>query len=122
MKIGNVEVVPRDVVAVCAPQPKDIGTEMQGEMVVGVQCVGKKDGEEKKYFIYQVFDNQESMKAWGSQAVVVQTGFGAALAIELIGKGVWREAGVFSPEYFDPLPYLKLMDESGYAYHVKEIL
>ncbi|MGF0033945.1 saccharopine dehydrogenase family protein [Bariatricus sp. SGI.154] len=120
VKIGDVEVVPRDVVAVCAPQPKDIGTEMQGEMLVGVQCIGKKDGREKEYFIYQAFDNQESMKTWGSQAVVAQTGFGAALAIELIGKGVWREAGVFSPEYFDPLPYMELMDESGYQYHIKE--
>lgn len=121
VKIGEVEVVPRDVVAVCAPQPKDIGTEMQGEMLVGVQCIGKKDGREKEYFIYQAFDNQESMKNWGSQAVVAQTGFGAALAIELVGKGVWREAGVFSSEYFDPLPYMELMDESGYRYHVKEM-
>lgn len=94
-KVGDVEVVPRDVVAVCAPQPKDIGAEMLGEMLVGVHCIGKKDGREQEYFIYQAFDNQESMRNWGSQAVVAQTGFGAALAIELVGKGVWREAGVF---------------------------
>ena len=74
----------------------------------------------KEYFLYQNFDNQASMKRWGSQAVVAQTGFGAALAIELIGRGIWREAGVFSPEYFDPEPYLKLMDETGYEWHVIE--
>ena len=59
--------------------------------------------------------------SWGSQAVVAQTGFGAALAIELIGRGIWKEAGVFSPEYFDPEPYLKLMDETGYEWHVMEL-
>ena len=121
IQIGETEVIPRDVVAACAPQPRDIGDEMIGEMLVGVECIGKKDGEEKAYFIYQAFDNQESMKKWGSQAVVAQTGFGAALAIELIARGIWKERGVFSPEYFDPLPYLNLMDESGYEYHIAEI-
>ena len=121
VQVGNVKVVPRDVVAACAPQPKDIGTEMIGEMLVGVHCIGEKDGVRKEYFLYQNFDNQASMARWGSQAVVAQTGFGAALAIELIGREIWKEAGVFSPEYFDPEPYLKLMDETGYEWHVMEL-
>lgn len=121
VQVGNVKVVPRDVVAACAPQPKDIGTEMIGEMLVGVHCIGEKDGVRKEYFLYQNFDNQVSMEQWGSQAVVAQTGFGAALAIELIGRGIWKDAGVFSPEYFDPEPYLKLMDETGYEWHVMEL-
>ena len=121
VQVGNVKVVPRDVVAACAPQPKDIGTEMIGEMLVGVHCIGEKDGVRKEYFLYQNFDNQASMEQWGSQAVVAQTGFGAALAIELIGRGIWKDTGVFSPEYFDPEPYLKLMDETGYEWHVMEL-
>ena len=121
VQVGNVKVVPRDVVAACAPQPKDIGTEMIGEMLVGVHCIGEKDGARKEYFLYQNFDNQASMARWGSQAVVAQTGFGAALAIELIGREIWKEAGVSSPEYFDPEPYLKLMDETGYEWHVMEL-
>ena len=43
-------------------------------------------------------------------------------ALELIGRGIWKDAGVFSPEYFDPKPYLKLMEESGYRYEIKEML
>lgn len=121
VQVGDVKIIPRDVVAACAPQPKDIGEEMFGEMLVGVHCIGKKDGEKKEYFLYQKFDNQESMKIWGEQAVVAQTGFGAALAIELVGKGVWKDAGVFSPEYFDPHPYMALMDETGYEYRIEEL-
>lgn len=118
VQVGNVSVVPRDVVAACAPQPKDIGDEMVGKMLVGVHCIGQKNGEKKEYFLYQPFDNQESMERWGSQAVTAQTGFGAALALELIGRGIWKDTGVFSPEYFDPKPYLKLMDESNYEYKI----
>ena len=120
VQVDGVNIIPRDVVAACAPQPKDIGDEMVGEMVVGVLCVGKKNGQDKSYFIYQPFDNQASMKRWGSQAVTAQTGFGAALAIELMGRGIWHEAGVYSSEYFDPKPYLRLMEKSGFEYRIEE--
>jgi saccharopine dehydrogenase-like NADP-dependent oxidoreductase len=121
VQVGDVKVVPRDVVAACAPQPKDLGDEMQGMMLVGAHCIGKKNGQHKEYFIYQPFDNQDSMKTWGSQAVVAQTGFGAALSIELVGKGIWKDSGVYSQEYFDPKPYLELMEESGFVWKAIEI-
>ncbi len=119
VEVDGVRVIPRDVVAACAPQPKDIGADMTGGMCVGVHCIGIKDGKRKECFIYQPFDNEESMKTWGMQAVVAQTGFGAALGIELLGKGIWKEAGVFSPEYFPSKPYMELMEESGLEYHVE---
>ena len=120
VEAGGVRVIPRDVVAACAPQPRDLGTEMTGGMCVGVHCIGVREGRKKEYFIYQPFDNQESMKTWGMQAVVAQTGFGAALGIELLGKGIWREAGVYSPEYFPSRPFLDLMREAGLEYVVEE--
>ena len=120
VEVDGVKVVPRDVVAACAPQPKDIGEEMLGKMLVGVHCIGTKDGERKEYFLYQPFDNQKSMHQWHSQAVTMQTGWGAALAIELIARGIWREPGVYSPEYFDPDPFIALMKETGYRFGIEE--
>lgn len=119
--VNGVKVVPRDVVAACAPQPRDIGSEMEGEMLVGVHCIGEKNGEHKEYFLYQPFDNQESIRQWNCQAVTMQTGWGAALAIELIAKGIWREGGVYSPEYFDPDPFIELMKETGYRFEIVDI-
>ena len=119
--VNGVEVVPRDVVASAAPQPKDIGETMVGKMCVGVHCIGRKEGMAREVFIYQPFDNQESMKKLEMQAVVAQTGFGAAIGIELIAKGIWKDEGVFSPEYFDPIPYLRIMDETGYEYGIVEM-
>ena len=121
VQVGDAMVVPRDVVAACAPQPKDIGDEMTGKMLVGVHCIGAKDGQPKEYFLYQTFDNEESMRRFHCQAVTAQTGFGAALFIELMAKGIWKEAGVYSPEYFDPVPYLKLMEETGFRYQIMEM-
>lgn len=116
IKIGNVEVVPRDVVAACASNPKDIKDEMSGQMVVGVYAVGKKDGKDKRVMMYQNFSNEEAMKRFQMQAVVAQTGFGAALAIELFAKGIYQLKGVHSLEAFDPIPYLELMQETGFYY------
>lgn len=121
IEVDEKMVRPRDVVAAAAPQPKNIGNEMIGKMVVGVHCIGIKDGMEREIFMYQPFDNQESVEKWGMQAVVAQTGFGAAIGIELIGRGIWKDTGVYSPEYFDPIPYLEIMDESGYQYGLIEM-
>ena len=119
VEVDGVRVIPRDVVAACAPQPKDIGDEMQGEMLVGVHCIGEKEGEHREYFLYQPFDNHKSMQRWHSQAVTMQTGWGAAMAIELMARGIWREAGVYSPEYFDPDPFIALMRETGYRFEIE---
>jgi saccharopine dehydrogenase (NAD+, L-lysine-forming) len=119
--VNGVPVIPRDVVAVCAPQPGDIGREMTGGMCVGVHCIGKKDGQRQEYFLYQPFDNQQSLKDWDMQAVAAQTGFGAALALELMGRGIWKDAGVFSPEYFPSLPYIRLMEEAGLEYRIARL-
>lgn len=120
VNVNGVSVIPRDVVAAVAPQPLDLGDEMFGSMCVGVHCIGEKDGKHKELFIYNNFDNQKSMKDWGMQAVVAQTGFGASLAIELLAKGIWKATGVHSLENFDPIPYLELMKETGFEYQIEE--
>ena len=118
--VGGVMVSPRDVVAAAAPQPKDLGDNMKGKMCVGVDMYGIKDGMKRNVFMYQIFDNEESMEKYGCQAVVAQTGLGAAIGIELLARKIWNEPGVYSPEFFDPEVYLMLMKEYDFTYMISE--
>ena len=87
VEAGGVKAIPRGRRSrLCAPAA-GYWSRNDGRMRVGVDCIGIRNGKEKEYFIYQPFDNQEAMRDFGMQAVVA-TGFGAALAIELIGRGI----------------------------------
>ena len=119
--VNGVPVIPRDLVAAAAPGPNDMWKNMFGYRCVGVHCIGVKDGMNREVFIYQSLGNQVSRDKWGIQPKVAQAGFDAAMGIELIAKGVWRDAGVFSPEHFDPIPYLQLLYETNVGYGVVEM-
>ncbi|MDD2216265.1 MAG: hypothetical protein PHE41_06830, partial [Eubacteriales bacterium] len=68
---------------------------------------GKKDGLRRSVYLYQIADNQECMKKYGTNSVVAQTGVSPVIMLELIAKGIWRLDGVHGPESFDPDPYIE---------------
>lgn len=120
VNVRGMKVVPRDVIAACVNPPQNIQDEMIGQMVVGVYAIGEKDGKEKKMMMYQTFSNEEAMKKLNMQAVVAQTGYGAAIAVELFAKGHYDQKGVYSLEAFDPKPYLALMKELDFNYYIEQ--
>lgn len=120
IKVGNVEVAPRDVVAACLPDPAHLGPLMEGQTCAGTWVKGKKDGKEKNVYLYQVADNGWSMKEFDCQVVVTQTAFNAVIGMELLAKGVWKATGVEGPEAFDPVPFMDLMAEFGFPWGIKE--
>jgi saccharopine dehydrogenase (NAD+, L-lysine forming) len=120
IKVKNVEVAPRDVVAACLPDPARLGPVMEGKTCAGTWVKGKKDGKVKNIYLYQVADNQDCMDRFGCQVVVVQTGFNAVIGMELLEKGTWKKTGVYGPEAFDPIPFMDLMAEYGFPWGIKE--
>ena len=114
IKVKDVEVAPRDVVAACLPDPAHLGPLMEGKTCAGTWVKGKKDGKEKQVYLYQVADNKESMDRLGCQVVVTQTAFNAVIGMELLDTGVWKGTGVDGPEAFDPVPFMDLMGEYGF--------
>lgn len=121
IKVKDVMVAPRDVVAACLPDPAHMGHLMVGKTCAGTWIKGEKNGNPRQVYLYQVADNQECMNRWGCQAVVAQTAFNAVIGWELINDGIWKGAGVLGPEAFDPLPFMNKMADYGFPYGMKEM-
>jgi saccharopine dehydrogenase (NAD+, L-lysine forming) len=121
IKVGNVEVAPRDVVAACLPNPATLGDRMVGRTCAGTWVKGTKDGKPRQVYIYQVADNEWTMKHYGVQAVVWQTAVSPVIMMGLIATGQWQNSGVFGPEAFDPDAFMALMGEYEFPYGVKEM-
>lgn len=120
VKVGEVTVSPRDVIASLLPDPATLGNVMHGKTCAGTWVRGTgKDGEPKDVYLYHVVDNQWSMDRFGSQAVVWQTAVCPVVAMELIANGTWAGKGVLGPEAFDAAPFLKLLDEYGTPWAIR---
>jgi len=121
IRVKDVSVAPRDVVAACLPDPAHLGDQMFGKTCAGTWVKGTKDGKPRQVYLYQVADNEECMQKWGCQAVVAQTAFNAVIGWELLHKGIWKGTGVLGPEAFDPIPFMEKMAEYGFQYGMKEM-
>jgi saccharopine dehydrogenase-like NADP-dependent oxidoreductase len=121
IKVKDVSVAPRDVVAACLPDPAHMGDQMFGKTCAGTWVKGLKDGKPRQVYLYQVADNAECMQKWGCQAVVAQTAFNAVIGWELLHAGIWKGTGVLGPEAFDPIPFMEKMAEYGFPHGMKEM-
>jgi saccharopine dehydrogenase (NAD+, L-lysine-forming) len=121
IKVKDVMVAPRDVVAACLPDPAHMGDQMNGKTCAGTWVKGVKGGKPRQVYLYQVADNDECMKKWGCQAVVAQTAFNAVIGWELLKDGKWKGTGVLGPEAFDPLPFMEKMAGYGFPYGIREM-
>jgi saccharopine dehydrogenase-like NADP-dependent oxidoreductase len=110
VRVGGVEVSPRDVVAACLPDPATMGDRMRGATCAGVWVTGTgKDGKPRDVYLSHVVDNEWSMAEYGAQCVVWQTAVNPVTALELLAAGTWSGAGVLGPEAFDAVPFLDLL-------------
>ena len=120
VRVGNVEVAPRDMLAALLPNPAELGHRMHGKTCAGTWVKGLgKDGTPKEVYLYHVVDNADTMRDYDCQAVVWQTAVNPVIALELISKGVWKGAGVLSPEAFDPVPFLEMLEQYGAPHRIE---
>jgi saccharopine dehydrogenase-like NADP-dependent oxidoreductase len=121
IKVKDMMVAPRDVVAACLPDPAHLGDRMFGLTCAGTWVKGKKDGKPRQVYLYQVADNEECMRRLDCQSVVAQTAFSAVIGWDLLEHGEWKGAGIFGPEAFDPVPFMNKMADYGFPYGIKEM-
>ncbi len=121
VRVGEVEVSPRDVLAACLPDPATLGDRMSGKTCAGTWVKGLgKDGRPREVYLYHVVDNADSMREYGAQAVVWQTAINPVLALELMSTGAWSGTGVLGPEAFDAAPFLDLLTAYGSPWGLRE--
>ncbi len=120
IRVGGVEVAPRDVVAASLPDPATLGDRMRGKTCAGLWVTGRKDGTRREVYLYHVVDNETTMALDGSQAVVWQTAINPVIALELLAAGTWSGAGVLGPEAFDAVPFLDLLTSYGSPWGMRE--
>jgi saccharopine dehydrogenase (NAD+, L-lysine-forming) len=121
VRVNGVEVAPRDVVAATLPDPATLGERMRGRTCAGTLVTGTgKEGRPRATYLYHVADNEQTMREYGSQAVVWQTAVNPVVALELLATGAWGGAGVLGPEALDAVPFLDLLADYGAAHGVEE--
>ena len=121
VSVRGTPVAPRDVVAAALPDPATLGDRMRGLTCAGTYVTGTgKDAQPRATYLYHVLDNEDSMRDWGHQAVVLQTALNPVVALELLANGGWEGTGVLGPEAFPPGPFLDLLADYGAPHGIED--
>ena len=114
------EIVPLQFLKAVLPDPSSLGPRTKGKTNIGCIFTGKKDGQEKKLYIYNTCDHQECYKEVGSQAVAYTTGVPAMIGAMMVMTGTWKKPGVYNMEEFDPDPFMDALNKWGLPWKISE--
>lgn len=107
------EVVPLKVLKAVLPDPASLAKDYTGYTCIGNLIKGKKNGEDKEIFIYNVCDHAACYKEVESQAISYTAGVPPAAAAILVAQGIWNPKTMVNVEELDPDPFLRLLDKMG---------
>ena len=107
------EIIPLQFLKAVLPDPASLGPRTVGKTNIGCIFTGKKDGEEKTYYLYNVCDHQVCYKEVGSQAVSYTTGVPAMIGAAMVLSGKWKKPGVYNVEEMDPDPFMEDLNKFG---------
>ena len=107
------EIIPLQFLKAVLPDPASLGPRTVGKTNIGCIFIGKKDGKEKTYYLYNTCDHQECYREVGSQAVSYTTGVPAMIGAMMLMTGTWQGPGVFNIEEFDPDSFMDALNKWG---------
>lgn len=113
------EIVPIQFLKAVLPNPKDLGSNYTGWTSIGCRIKGIKDGKEKNYYIYNNCSHEAAYKETGTQGVSYTTGVPAMIGAMMYLKGLWKKAGVYNVEEFDPDPFMEQLNIQGLPWNEK---
>ena len=107
------EIIPLQFLKAVLPDPASLGPRTKGKTNIGCIFRGKKDGQDKTYYVYNVCDHEACYAEVGSQAVSYTTGVPAMIGAALVMNGTWQKPGVYNIEEFDPDPFMEGLNKWG---------
>ena len=107
------KIIPLQFLKAVLPEPSSLGSKTKGKTCIGCLIEGVKDGQKKRYYIYNICDHQEAYRETNSQAISYTTGVPAMIGGMLMLEDEWHQAGVFNVEEFDPDPFMKRLSLHG---------
>ncbi len=114
------KIVPIQFLKTLLPDPATLGPLTKGKTCIGVIARGKKDGQRKQVYIYNICDHEACYAETNSQAISYTTGVPAVTgAIMMLNKD-WHAPGVWNMEQFDPEPFMAEVGPLGLPYVIVE--
>ncbi len=107
------EIVPIQFLKAVLPDPGELGENYTGETSIGCRIKGIKDGKEKTYYIYNNCSHQAAYEETGAQGVSYTTGVPATIGAMMYLQGLWKNAGVYNVEEFNPDPFMEQLNKLG---------
>jgi saccharopine dehydrogenase (NAD+, L-lysine forming) len=107
------KIIPLEFLKALLPEPSDLGENYTGETSIGCQIKGKKDKEDRTYYVWNNCKHQDAWKDVRGQGVSYTTGVPAMLGAKMMMTGQWMKPGVFNVEEFDPDPFMKEIGKYG---------
>ena len=112
------EIVPIQFLKALLPDPASLGPRTKGKTNIGCIFTGVKDGKPKTAYIYNICDHEECYREVKSQAISYTTGVPAMIGAAMLLTKKWRRPGVFTPEQFDPDPFMDELNAFGLPWRI----
>ena len=107
------EIVPLQFLKALLPEPSSLGENYQGKTCIGCMIEGIKNGQPRKYYVYNICDHAQAYQEVKAQAISYTTGVPAMIGAMLMLTGEWRGNGVFNMEQFNPTPFMEKLNLHG---------
>lgn len=116
----GLEVVPLKVVKAVLPDPSSLAPNYTGKTCIGDLVKGKKDGQDKEIFIYNISDHADAYAEMGSQGISYTAGVPPVAAAILIATGEWDVQRMVNVEELPHRPFINLLNEIGMPTRIKD--
>lgn len=114
------DIVPIQFLKAVLPEPASLGPLTKGQTCIGCLMRGRKDGQEKQLYVYNICSHEAAFAEVGSQAISYTTGVPAMIGAKMLAEGLWKKPGVWNMEEFDPDPFMDDLNRFGLPWQAVE--